>query len=93
MLIYFSLQRNGTGNGLSNIKSTFAESFKLQMSLLHQGMCIYKAGISILSDDWSKYKEKVPDMSGLNQNIETTCNSKFKFTEIKDLLIKKVQEN
>ena len=29
---------------------------------------------------WAKYKEKVPDELDLNQNVETTCNSKLKFT-------------
>ena len=79
-LIWFNLQRDGTGNGLSNIKDTFAESLQLQMSVLHQSMCIFKAGLSSSYDCWAKYKEKVPDMSDSNQNVETTCNSKFKST-------------
>ena len=33
-LIWFNLQRDGTENGLSNIKNTFAESLQLQMSVL-----------------------------------------------------------
>ena len=49
-LTWFRLRRNGTENGLSNIKDTFAESFQLQISVLHQsaclqvssGMCIFK---------------------------------------------------
>ena len=45
-LIWFNLQRDGTGNGLSNIKDTFAESFQLQISVLHQSMSIFKAGLS-----------------------------------------------
>ena len=36
MLIWFSLQRDGIGNGVSNIKDTFSESLQLQMSVLHQ---------------------------------------------------------
>ena len=44
-LIWFSLQRDGTRNRLSNIKDTFAESLQLQMSVLHQSMCIFKAGL------------------------------------------------
>ena len=40
-----------------------------------------------------KYKAKVPDVSDPNQNVETKCNSKLKFTELKDLLIKRVQKN
>ena len=39
-----------------------------------------KAGPSCSYDDWTKCKEKVPDVSDLNQNVKTTCNSKLKFT-------------
>ena len=88
-VIYFNLQRNGTGNGLSNIKDTFAESFHLQISLLHQSMCIFKAGLSGLSDGWAKYKENAPKVSDSNQNIETKCNSKLKFTELKRFIHQK----
>ena len=63
------------------------------MSVLHQSMYICKAGLSNLNDGWEKYKEKVPDVSDPNQNVETTCNSKLKFTELIDLFIKKVQKN
>ena len=42
-LIWFNLQRDGTGNGLSNIKDTFAESLQLQMSVLHQRMSIFQS--------------------------------------------------
>ena len=45
-LIWFNLQRHGTGNGLSNIKYTFAERLQLPMSVMHQSMCIFKAGLS-----------------------------------------------
>ena len=45
-LIWFNLQRDGTGNGLSNIKDTFSESLQLQILVLHQSMCIVKAGVS-----------------------------------------------
>ena len=79
-LIWFNLQRDGTGNGLSNIKDTFAESLQLRMSVLYQSMCIFKPGLSSSYDGWAKYKEKVPDVSDPNQNVETTCNSKLKFT-------------
>ena len=43
-----NLQRDGSGNGLSNIKDTFAEILQLQMSVLHQNMCIFKSGLSSL---------------------------------------------
>ena len=39
-----------------------------------------KAGLSSSYDGWAKCKEKVPDVSDPNQNVETTCNSKLKFT-------------
>ena len=58
--IWFNLKIDGTGNGLSNIKDTFAESVQLQVLVLHQSMCIFKAGLTRLNDDWAKYKEKVP---------------------------------
>ena len=34
--------RDGTRNGLSNIKETFAENLLLQMSVLHQSMSIFQ---------------------------------------------------
>ena len=43
-------------------------------------MCIFKAGLSSSYDDCAKYNEKVPDVSDPNQNVETTCCSKLKFT-------------
>ena len=52
-------------------------------------MCIFKCGLSRLSDDWAKYKEKVPDVSDYNQNVETTRNSKLNLMELKDLFIKR----
>ena len=33
---------------ISNIKDTFAESLQLQMSVLHQSMCIFKAGLKFI---------------------------------------------
>ena len=80
-LIWFNLQRDGTGNGLSNIKDTFAESLQLQMSVLHQSMYIFKAGLSIqVHTMGEKNVKKVPDPSDPNQNVEKTWNSKLKFT-------------
>ena len=81
-LIWFNLQRDGTGNGLSNIKDTFAESLQLRMSVLYQSVCIFKPGLSSSYDGWAKYKEKVP-VSEPNQNVETTCNSKLKLHNLK----------
>ena len=81
-LIWLNLQRDVTGNGLTNIKDTSAERLQLQMSVLHQGICIFKAGLSSLSDVWVKYKEKVPDLLDSNQNVEATCKSKLKYKKI-----------
>ena len=44
-LIWFNLQRDGTRNGLPNIKETFTENLQLQMPVLHQSMSIFQ--------DWS----------------------------------------
>ena len=41
---------------------------------------VFKAGLSSSYDGWAKCKEKVPDVSDPNQNVETTYNSKLKFT-------------
>ena len=47
MLIWFNLQRDGTRNELSNTKETFAESFQLQMSVLHQRMSIFQSSMLV----------------------------------------------
>ena len=39
-----------------------------------------KVGISSSYDGWAECKEKVPYVSDPNQNVETTSNSKLKFT-------------
>ena len=46
-LIWFNLQRDGTKNGLSNIKETFSESLQLQMSVLHQRMSIFQSSMLV----------------------------------------------
>ena len=45
-VIWFNLHRNGTGNGFSNTKDTFAENLLVPISALHQSMCIFKGGLS-----------------------------------------------
>ena len=65
----------GTGNGLSYIIYTFAESFQLKISVLYWSLCL-KAGLSSLSDGCAKYIEKEPDVSDSNQNVEIKCSSK-----------------
>ena len=54
-------------------------------------VCIYC--ILCISDARAKYKQKVPIMSDSNQNLETMCNSKLKFAELKGFFIKRVQKN
>ena len=36
--------------------------------------------LTISHDGWAKCKEKVPDVSDPNQNVETRSHSKLKFT-------------
>ena len=46
-LIWLNLQIDGTRNGLSNIKETFAESLQLQMSVLHQRMSNFQSSMLV----------------------------------------------
>ena len=72
-VILFNLQRDGTRNGLSNIKDTFVKSLQLQMLALHQSMCIVKAYLSIpVYIMVGKNVKKVPNTSDPNKNVETT---------------------
>ena len=43
----FYLQKDGTRNGLSNIKESFAESLQLQMSVLYQRMSILQSSMLV----------------------------------------------
>ena len=52
-------------------------------------MCIFKAGLSSVSNGWSKYKNSY-DVLNSNQYVQITLNTKLKLTERKDLLIKSV---
>ena len=70
----------------------FSEIFQLQISVLHQIVCIFKADLSGLSDDCTKYKATVPDVSNPNQNIERACISKLKFTVHKRFIHQKDAE-
>ena len=84
-LIRLNLQRDGTRNGLLNIKETFAESLQLQMSVLHQRMSIFQSLMLVSPGSYggcAKCKEKVLDMSDPNQNVEATFDSKLKFSYI-----------
>ena len=61
-LVWFNLQRDGTRNGLRNIKETFRESLQLQISVLHQRMSIFQS---------SKLVSQVHMMAG--QNVKKKC--------------------
>ena len=52
MLIWFNLQRDGIGNGLSNINNPIAESLQLEMSVLHHSMSILQSSRPFLADSW-----------------------------------------
>ena len=81
-LIWFNLQGDGTRNGLYNIKETFAEIFaarNVSSAPTYEHFPVMLVSPSSY-DGWEKCKEKVPDVSDPNQNGETTCNSKLKFT-------------
>ena len=82
-LIWFNLQRDGTRNGLSNTKETFAENLQLKMSVLYAKVSAFSTRLVSqvhMMARQNKCKEKVTDVSDPNQNVETTCNSKLKFT-------------
>ena len=81
---WFSLQRDRTRNGLTNIKETFAESLQLQMNVssapTYDHFPVFNARLSSSYDDWEKCKGKIPDVSDPNQDVETRSHSKLKFT-------------
>ena len=62
------------------------------MSVLSQSVYTPKVGLSSVTDAWRKYEDKVTDVLDSNQNIETTCKSKFTLTERKYLLIKSTEK-
>ena len=57
-------------------------SYKCQFctNVCYEHLPVFKAGLSSSYDGRAKCKEKVPDVSDPNQNVETTCNSKLTFT-------------
>ena len=77
----FKSQRNGTENRSSNNKDTSKEKFQLQMTVLHQSMCI-KVDPSSLRHVLAEYKDKERDVSDSHQNIRKLCNSKLKSPKV-----------
>ena len=61
MLIWFKLQRDGTGNGFLTSRMLFQNvcSYKFQFCTPEY---VHLQGWSLKYDGWAKYKEKVPDM-------------------------------
>ena len=88
-LIYFSLQKYGTGNGLSNIIYTSAESFQLQILLLHQSIYISRVGLSSLNDGWQTIKKKYMMSQIPNKMLKRHASLDSNLPNLKDLLIQK----
>ena len=64
--IWFNLQRDETGNGLSKIKDTFAESLQLQMSVLYLQDWSLKSGSY---DGWAKCKKSTYPHTKTNRGL------------------------
>ena len=58
------------------------ENLRLKMSVLRTKVVHFPRPVSqvYMMTGQNKCKEKVPDVSDPNQNVEKTCNSKLKFT-------------
>ena len=91
-LIWFNLQRDGTRNGLSNIKETCRKFATINVSSAPKYEHLPRL-VSQVHNMAGQNVKKVPDESDLNLNVETKCNSKLKFPQLKDLFMKRVQKN
>ena len=47
-LLWLNLQKDGTGDGLSNIKDTFAESLQLQILVLQSKVCLQGWSVKVI---------------------------------------------
>ena len=72
-LIWFNLQRDGTRNGLSNIKETFAENLQLKILVLCSKVRLLSQ-VHMMAGQ-NKCKEKEHDVPDPNQNVETLNSS------------------
>ena len=61
------------------------------MLVLHQSICISKAGFSSLKQVQAEYNDKIPDVSDSHRNIGTPYNAKLKTPIFNDLCIKSVE--
>ena len=59
-LIWYNLQRDGTGNGFSNIKDTFATA-NISSAPKYVHLQVFKACLSSSHDGLAKYKKKLPE--------------------------------
>ena len=74
----FNLQRDRTGNGLPNI-NTFCRMFAAA-NVSSEPKYVHQAGLSSSQIAGQNIKKVPYDVSDPNQNVDTTCNSKLKFT-------------
>ena len=95
MLIQFNLQRDGTRNGLPNIKEIFAESLKLQMPVLHQRMSIFQSSVLVsqlhmMAGQNAKEKYLMCQISIKMLKQEATPNStqRFIYQKVAEKLVK-----
>ena len=62
------------------------------MAVLHQSMCISKAGHYSLRHVRAEYKDKKPDVSDFHRFIGVSRNFKIKLPNLKDLCIKSTEK-
>lgn len=79
-------------NGLSNIKDTSTESFRLQILVLYQSICIWKIDLSSLGNARAEYKDKVLDVSDSIKMLEHYVIPNFNSQDLKTCVLK-VQKN
>lgn len=79
-------------NGLSNIKDTSTESFRLQILVLYQSICIWKIDLSSLGNAQAEYKDKVLDVSDSIKMLEHYVIPNFNSQDLKTCVLK-VQKN
>ena len=53
---------------------------------------MHKDGFSSLKHVLAKHKDEVPDVLGSNQNIQPSCKTKLKLTELKRFIFQKYRK-